>query len=280
MASVTLVDRLDAFPPREVELGGRVFGYRSAGEGPALMLLHGIGSGSGSWVCQFEAFREQYAVVGWDAPGYGATTALAAEDPSAADYAHALADFLDVLGIARCDLVAHSLGALIGAAFARRHPRRVRSLTLASPAIGYGDAPPATRESRLAARIDAMRDLGPEGLARERAAKLLSPAADDDAVALVRWNMGRLNKDGYLQAARLLAGGRLLSDVSACDVPVFVTCGSEDRITPPESARRVARAAGSRYHELPGAGHACYIERPDDFDAAVSEFIETVHEQG
>ncbi len=266
------VDRLDAHPVREIALADRVFGYRSAGDGPALVLLHGIGSGAGSWVGQLDAFSSHRTVVAWDAPGYGVTTPLTASAPTAADYATALADFLDALGVVRADVVGHSLGALMAAAFARANPARVRSLTLASPAIGHGDAPASERESKLDARIGQMRELGPDGLARERAARLVSGSASEAAIELVRANMRRLNPAGYEQAARLLSGGRLLDDVAACKVPLFVICGEMDTITPPAGARRVAAAGGANYRELAGAGHACYIEAPQSFNDAISRF--------
>ena len=279
MSRALHADGLDAHPPREIAADGRTFGYRTAGSGPALVLLHGIGSGSGSWIGQLDAFSSGRQVVAWDAPGYGASTPLADAAPSAADYGMALGDFLDAIGIERADIVGHSLGALMGAAFARANPARVRTLTLASPAIGYGDASAAERESKLSSRIGSMRELGPEGLANERAARLLSDSASEAAIELVRSNMRRLNPSGYEQASHLLAGGRLLDDVAACNVPIVVLCGAKDEITPPTGARRVAATAGAEYLELADTGHACYIEAPRAFNDAVLKFIGNSHEQ-
>ena len=79
-------------------------------------------------------------------------------------------------------------------------------------------------------------------------------------------------------AAQLLSDGDLLTDVADLDVPACVICGGADSITPPAQAREVARAfpAGCEYREIAGAGHACYIEAPTEFNQEVRAFAETL----
>ncbi len=270
----SLIERLRAFAVHRVQSAAGVFGYRCAGDGAPLVLLHGIGSGSGSWVQQLEGLADARQVVAWDAPGYGESTPLARAEPLARDYADALGRFLEALAIERCDLVGHSLGALMATAFARLEPGRVRSLTLADPALGYARAAPGERGEKLAARLAAMSRLGPVGLARERAPALLSAKAPEQAVELVRWNMSRLHPEGHAQAARMLANADLLADAAACTMPALVMCGSADRVTPEAQAREVAAAfANARYEPLPGAGHASYVEAPALFNRQLAGFI-------
>ena len=75
----TEVARLDAsFPARAVALrDGGLMSVRECGSGPALVCLHGIGSGAASWLDTALRLAPQARVLAWDAPGYGASTPLA-----------------------------------------------------------------------------------------------------------------------------------------------------------------------------------------------------------
>jgi len=68
-----------------VDTGKRKFSFREAGEGPTLVLLHGIGSNAGSWCNQLVTLSDQFRVLAWDAPGYGESTPLDELQPQARD---------------------------------------------------------------------------------------------------------------------------------------------------------------------------------------------------
>jgi pimeloyl-ACP methyl ester carboxylesterase len=167
------------------------------------------------------------------------------------------------LGIERCVLVGHSLGALVAAAFAAAHPARVASLVLLNPARGYRDAAPQVRKQKLDDRLAEMERLGPAAHARARVAFQVGPSASEAARALLVWNGARLRPAGYAQAAHMLAEGDVVADARRFAGPVVVACGTEDRITPEPGCREVARAfRHAEYRSLPGIGHASYIEDP------------------
>jgi len=259
---------------RRVATARGTVALREAGQGTPLVLLHGIGSGSGSWAHQLASLSSRYRVIAWDAPGYGASASLASESPSAADYAQALGAIADALGLRRFHLLGHSLGALIAAAFAADAGERVVSLTLANAASGYGSAAPELRAAKIADRIAAIDAHGAAGLAERRAHALLSPAADARAVALVRAQMAQLHRDGYAQAARMLGHADIFPDAGRIAVPTLVLCGTADTVTPEANVRRIADAIpGARYVALPGLGHASYVEGPAAFDAALLGFL-------
>jgi pimeloyl-ACP methyl ester carboxylesterase len=77
----------------------------------------------------------------------------------------------------------------------------------------------------------------------------------------VRWNMGRLNETGYVQAVELLAGAHVLADLPPT-VPARVACGALDIVTPPAACEQAAHACDVPLHLFPQAGHACYVEQP------------------
>lgn len=239
-SAAALETRLARFALRDVRAGEARVSYREAAgesgkEALPLVLLHGIGSGAASWVQQFEALQATRRVLAWDAPGYGVSTPVANASPVAADYARVLADWLAALGIARCVLVGHSLGAIVAGAFAAAHPECVAGLLLISPAGGYGAADPALRAQKRDARLSMLAELGPQGLADKRSTNMLSPHASAESRAWVRWNMSRVIAHGYAQATHLLANADLATDLAHCvdKVPIAVAVGAEDTITTP-----------------------------------------------
>lgn len=262
---------------RTIDAGGRTLAWREAGEGVAVVLLHGIGSGSASWQGQLDGLGAGYRVIAWDAPGYGGSDALDGDTPAVADYARAVADLLDALGLGRVHLVGHSMGAPIAAAFAARRADRLLSLTLANPTAGYGHAGDELRVARLEARIRAIDELGPAGMAEARSREVLSPAAPLAALDKVREVMSGLRPDGFKQAARMLHSTDIHADARAISVPAMVMCGSADTVTPEDLARSIAAAIpGAEYRTLDGLGHVSYVESPEIFNAPLREFFRSV----
>ena len=261
-----------------VTAAGQRVGYREAGAALAnngalpLVLLHGIGSGAASWVQQFEALGGTRRVLAWDAPGYGASTPVTSASPEATDYAEVLRDWLDALGIERCVLVGHSLGAIIAGAFAAANPQRVAGLLLISPAGGYGAAAADVRETKRDQRLAMLAELGPAGLAEKRSANMLSQHADDTARAWVRWNMARIVPRGYAQATHLLANADLATDLARFHGRINVVVGADDTITPPSACERLALSACTPLQIVPRAGHAGYIEAADAYTAIIDTF--------
>lgn len=266
---------------RSVALSHGALSFLESGAGSALVLLHGVGSAAHSWRAQLAALGARHRVIAWDAPGYRESAPLAPEAPRADDYAQALVELLDALGVARVHLVGHSLGALIAGRFARLHPARILSLTLASCALGHAHLPADERTRLLMSRLDDLRDLGPRAMAEKRGPRLLGPHAAPEHVRAVVDTMAGVDPHGYGQAARMLSGGDLIADIAALpgDMPVQFVWGSADVITPPAANERAAGARpGAARHVLEGAGHACYVEQADAFNDVLTRFTRA-HEQ-
>ena len=250
------------------------------GEGVPVVLLHGIGSNAHSFVPLMQALEARHPSLAWDAPGYGGSPPLTVPWPDASDYAAALSRLLAHLGVLRCILVGHSLGALMAARFALVSPGRVATLFLVSPALGYGTEKNHALPPGVAARIEELDRLGAEKFAATRAPGLLADAAArPDVLQAVECVMAAVLRPGYDQAARLLAGGRLLEDAAKLDVPTAVLVGAQDRITPPANVRRVFEALSGAppqygYREIPQAGHAVCQEQPAAVARAIAEILE------
>ncbi|WP_346899131.1 alpha/beta hydrolase [uncultured Roseibium sp.] len=245
------------------------------GEGPVLVLLHGIGSNAMSFAPFLDHIAPTFRVIVWNAPGYGGSEPLAKDWPQAADYAEALKGLLDRLGLDRVLLVGHSLGTLIGAAFAAGYPDRVAHLLLASPALGHGVTPGSALSAAAQKRLDDLAALGAEKFAEARASRLVfEPETNPDLVARVFDAMSRVSSPGYDMAVRMLASGRLLDDAARLTVPTDVIVGAEDVVTPPEAARKthaaIPQSARGALTEVPSAGHALYQQAPEAFALALA----------
>jgi pimeloyl-ACP methyl ester carboxylesterase len=263
---------------RTVRAGDAAFSYLEAGSGRPLVLLHGIGSAAASFRCQLDALSARFRVVAWDAPGYGASTPLAVEDPDAGDYAAALDGWLGALGIDRCHLVGQSLGTLIAARFAAEQSDRVLSLTLAGVARGHGRLPPPERQRLLAQRLDDLAQLGPHGMAAKRGPRLLGPEATEAMRRRVIDIMARIPAEGYAQAARMLSTADITTDLARlpAGMPIQIVVGQADVITPPADNLEIAAVLpGASVHVIAGAGHALYLEKPGAFNRLVSDFAAT-----
>jgi pimeloyl-ACP methyl ester carboxylesterase len=261
---------------RTVWAGDAAFSHLDAGSGPPLVLLHGIGSAAASFRYQVETLSPRLRVIAWDAPGYGASTRLTTEHPDASHYVAALDRWLGALGIDRCHMLGHSLGTLIAARFAAEQPKRMISLTLASIASGHGRLPPAEQQRLLAERLNDLSELGAHGMAAKRGPRLLGPEATEPTRRMVVETMSRIHPDGYPQAAHMLSTGDITADLARlpAGLPVQVIVGEADVITPAAINVEIAAACpAASIHVIPGAGHALYLEKPQQFNRLLADFV-------
>lgn len=110
--------------------------FERAGEGPPLLLLHGILADSRVWRRQAADLSDEFTVVAWDAPGAGRSS-----DPpepfEMADWADSLAALMDALELGEAHVLGLSWGGILAQELYRSHPARVRSLILADTYAGW-----------------------------------------------------------------------------------------------------------------------------------------------
>ena len=109
--------------------------YEVAGEGPALVLVHGAFVDHRMWDEQFGRFAEDYRVIRYDLRGHGKTGATSRSKYSIGLFADDLKDLLDHLEIERATVCGLSLGGMIAQAFAVKYPDRLDALVLADTAV-------------------------------------------------------------------------------------------------------------------------------------------------
>lgn len=244
------------------------------GSGPIIVCLHGIGSNATSFEVLLPYLPEDWRVIAWNAPGYSGSVPLSKDWPVASDYAEALKDFLVSLNIEKCHIFGHSLGTLMGAAFARLYPASVDKLILASCALGHGVEAGSQLSAQAQARLDDLDDMGAERFAAARAGNLIyKPEENPELVERVFRTMREVSNPGYAQAVRMLSSGKLLQDCALLDTPLSVIVGVEDKITPLDNNGQVFAIAKNKtrhgFAAVPASGHALYQQAPQ----AVADFM-------
>ncbi|MGE0627614.1 MAG: alpha/beta fold hydrolase [Hyphomicrobiaceae bacterium] len=263
-----------------IESGGVTCLRAGAGNGPHLVLVHGIGSNAESFVPLIERLSGAFDVLAWNAPGYVDSTPLEKEWPSASDYAQSLAALMDRLGIPRAAILGHSLGALVAGRFTVLHPQRVATLILSSPALGNGAVPGQPLPATAAARLDGLITEGAAQFAASRAPNLVFRKDNGALVAAVTEAMSKIKLPGYAHAVRMLACGDLIADAAAIGVSTLVLVGDRDAVTQPADCRRVYDALCAatpnldhRFALVPDAGHAVAQEAPDEVAKLVAGWL-------
>ena len=255
------------------EVGGLRITYERAGTGPPLVLLHGyVGDGRATWHHQLDDLSDEFTVIAWDAPGAGGSS-----DPpesfGTAGYADALAGFVAALGLDAPHVVGLSFGGILALALYRRHPAVPRTLTLASAYAGWGGSFPAEVAGQRLRHSLALADLTPEEFAGTLLPTIFRAGTPAETVAPFAASVRAFHPAGFRAMAR--ASAENLRDVlPTVEVPTLLVYGAADVRAPLPVARDLeASIPASTLVVLDGAGHACNLEAPDEFNRVVRSFL-------
>jgi pimeloyl-ACP methyl ester carboxylesterase len=287
-----VTDRATPARPSEVSwetvtLHGRESGYLVGGEGPVLLLIHGMAGTCENWRSVIEPLARHHTVIAPDLPGHG-LSAGGPGDYSLGNLASGLRDLLLVLGHERATLVGHSLGGGIAMQFSYQFPELVERLVLVSSG-GLGlEVSPVLRAAALpgadlfiAATAGAGQKIG--GAVGRGLSKVgMKPAAD---VAEVARGYGSLaepdRRKAFLATLRSVVGteGQRFSATDrfylAEAVPVLIVWGARDPIIPVGHGEDAHRALpGSKLEIFDGVGHLPQVEQPTRFITVLENFLE------
>jgi pimeloyl-ACP methyl ester carboxylesterase len=259
----------------EVVVDGLRIAYAEAGEGPALVLLHGGMDDSRSWRLQLEGLSRRFRVLAWDAPGCGRS-----DDPPStwrmAEFADCAAGWLHAIGVDRGHVLGLSWGSTIALELYRRHRALPASLVLASAYAGWaGSLPPEETHARLGGAL-AGADRPPEEVAEAWRATLApgAGAVADELTAMWAENSGRRHPAGYEAAVRSMAEADLRPVLAEVRVPTVIVHGELDERAPLHVAKALQDAIPrAELVVIPGAGHLCNVEAPEVFNGHVGAFL-------
>ena len=273
---------------QHVQIHGHDLGYRMAGEGPAILLIHGIAGSSGAWREIMPDLATRYTVIAPDLPGHG-SSAKPTGDYSLGAYANVLRDLLGILGVPRATLVGQSFGGGVAMQLSYQNPELCERLVLvdsgglgrevswllrfmAFPGSEY--LMPVIFPSFVRGPGDGLsRTLWSWGIRIPRAAEMWRAYASLTDTA---------NRQAFIRTIRAVIdpGGQAVSAMDRLyltqEVPTMIVWGSDDSIIPVSHAHDAhAAMPNSRLEIIAGAGHFPHVETPREFLEALIEFIET-----
>jgi 3-oxoadipate enol-lactonase len=268
-----------------VDANGQKLYHERHGEGEPLILIMGIGYDATLWhLYQVPALSSHFQLIVFDNRDVGRSS-KATLPYTVADMADDVAGLMDGLGIQRAHLLGISLGGMIAQEFALLHPDRLDRLIL----TGSGAATSRAKFDPILI-WNFVKQLDPDGstFAAQQFLWLFSTgfvrnhAAVEQTLALLASNPNPVSPEAYARQAQAYLQHDALDRLHTVMAPTLVINGAEDRLTPPWIARELADAipgAEFRLIEGPGASHVLPLERPDDFNRAVLDFLQLARDR-
>src|SRR5579883_224783 len=245
--------------------GGRIY-FSDHGEGPLVVLAHGMGGNHAVWYKQIAALAKSYRVVAYDHRGFGLSRDDSGEGRSA--YARDLLALLDHVGADKSVLVGQSMGGGTCISFSGLHPDRVAALVVASSLHALVES----------AEIKTIMD-------RARAETQELPQLErvlgaDFRIECPAESLLYAEISSFNQTTRETLKGawplmQTPEQIGALGMPIVFMAGGQDRLFPVEAMRLTqARVAASHLVEFDAAGHSAYFERPLEFNDSLLRFLQ------
>jgi len=256
-----------------IRVDGVNLAFRTWGDGPALILVHGLGANSLLWVKQLEALGASRRLIAMDLRGFGQSDRPRTPDAYTIDrFADDIIGVAHELGIGKIDYLGNSMGGFIGQALALKAPELLNRLILAHTA-----AQMTMPQSILEKRLAALREMPMSEFSKLVGAQALADGADSPEFG---WLCRMIEKNDPVVYAQVLTEGLskfdLRAEVHRITVPTMVIVGDKDRVIPPDGGYALASAIpAAQVATLSGAGHIGYAEQPDAFNRHVLRFLDT-----
>ena len=242
------------------------------GEGHDMVILHSLLADRHAFDPVLEALAAKYRVTLINLPGFhGSQPAMLALMDA---YLAIIEDGFEEFGIGNDSiLMGNGFGGTVALAFALAHPERISRLVLSDAAAGF----PAEGRQAFAVMAEKVAAGGLGSIAEIAAKRVFSPAylaAHPEKIEERKKVLLEIDPKAFQAACKILQETDLVPLLHHLKVPTLVVCGELDQATPPVLNKQIAeKAAGAKYIELPGCGHCPPLEQPEQFLAAIKEFV-------
>lgn len=251
-----------------------VIAYEDTGEGVPLVLVHGHPFDRSMWRDQVRAFSANYRVITFDLRGYGETTVIPGKT-LLEEFARDISGLLDYLNVSDIILGGLSMGGQIVLEFYRLFPERVRALILADTFAQLDTDEGRRARNEMAERL---MNEGMNAYADEVLSKMIAPKTIEERPDVAAHVLLMMRGTSSAGAAAALRGRSERQDytslLSEIAVPSLIVVGEDDEFTPVADAKFMReRISNSRMAVIEGTGHMPNLERPDEFNRVVEEFL-------
>ena len=245
--------------------------YTVEGSGPPLFLIHGIGAARDVWRFVIPMLTEHFTVVSYDLRGHGISP-MPDSEFGLEDLVNDLERVRERTGFEQAHFAGHSLGGMIGPAYARKHPNRVLSLGILSTAAGRNEEDSA----KVWAVVRAMEEKGiPQVLDTliERWYTDAFIAAKPDIVERRLKQVVEMDANVFLNVFRIYAGTEMMPWLHEVTAPSLVLTGEFDGGCNPRLNRLIADALPhSELVIVPNSKHAILLEAGEEVAAHLIRF--------
>jgi 3-oxoadipate enol-lactonase len=242
-------------------------------DGTAIIFLHGIGGDSHSWDFQLENFSNDYRTIAWDMPGYGGSPLI---DPMTFEsLSDSLIRMMDHLKIKQTHLVGHSMGGMVAQQAIATSPDRFKSLILSATSPAFGKADGDFQKQFVAARLKPLEDgLAMKDLAKKQVPAMVGDNPNPKGLALAYESMSKVSPETFIASMHCLVTFDRRDNLSLIDLPTLLVAGEKDTNAPaPMMEKMASKIRNSSYVCIAGAGHLSNMERPEEFDVIIRNFI-------
>ena len=253
--------------------------YEVAGEGPAIVFLHGTtGDSSTYWAKQVPFFSQEFKVITVDLRGHGKSKLAMIKGGYLEDCADDVSRILDELNIARAHIVGLSKGGLVAQHFALKHTERLRRLVLADTSSGI-------KRERMRRFIEdvLIKTAERSGMEHVFDLNLLWAYSEryieenKDKFALDREQFAKTPVEEYVAVLKETIVTDITGQLVKIVAPTLVIWGSEDIEIPRLYSEILAKnIPNSMLVIIEGAGHKSCIDRPEEFNKIVNTFLQEV----
>lgn len=250
---------------------------RVGGNGPAILFWPSLLMTGSMWAEQARYFADRYTVILVDPPGHGDSQALHRMFRFE-DCAHSIEQILDTLGIERAHIVGNSWGGMIGGTFAALHPGRAGASVLMNATASRANMR-QTVEFRMLTEIVRLLGRFREPLTTRAVKAFVGPTIMRERPQVeqaIRAELRDLNVDSVYWAVNSVVPARpdqreLFGRIGT---PILVVAGREDPTFPVAETELMAEAIpGAEFVIMENTGHLAALERPDEVNALIDEFL-------
>lgn len=240
-----------------MKVNGKELAVEIDGDGPAVLLVHGLGGTSNFYQPQAEKLAERFRVIRPDMEGSGRSPVTG--ELSIGGFADDLAALLDELAVGSARVVGHSMATLTVRTLAARYPDKVTALAL----LGAVREPAEAGRQAQRDRAATVRNEGMAAVAPGVVANATSETTRRDrpeVAAFVRELVMRQHPEGYARSCEALAAATDPGPI-APTLPLLLLTGDEDKVGPPQASRELADGHGHATVEVfTGCGHWTALE--------------------
>lgn len=250
--------------------------HKVIGEGPPVVLIHGVGLDASIWRQQIVALNPHHQVIVYDMWGHGQSPDPAGER-NLDDFLGQLEQLLDDLGIEKASVVGFSMGGLVSRAFAEAHPDRMDKLVLLSTVFRRTD----DQQKAVLARYEAARAGEQEtnmAAALERWFTDAYAGKFPDEIDAIRKRLEKNDPQAFLKAYGIFATTRDTEGPLSISCPTLVATGELDSGSTPEMAKALAAAIkGAELSILAGLKHMVPVEGAEVLNQLLLRFLGPVN---